>query len=279
MQSDLEHYCEHEGYSVKQRDLGKLISELFADARSEFNENLERELALVLAVDGLSGKRDTVVDIDQSLSMSPSRVTSKPSVNGASSSANAVDAARARRRRSKIVIIGTLVLFGGAVLGFRAFYSTSKYREAGTSPVGVPSGPSPALPTPEKPQDVVSDVTVQLSVTPTDANFVLDGRTLGKGISKFELPISDTLHELRVNAEGYTGHVQTFKVSGPMTIAVSLVAKPGVRKTVVRGRVGAQVSPPSAPAANSPKTAEPASCDNPFFVDAQGIKRVRPNCL
>ena len=67
MQTDLERFCEKHGYSVKQRDLGRLISEMFADSRAEFNENLERELAAVLAHDSHSMNRDTIVDTNDEL--------------------------------------------------------------------------------------------------------------------------------------------------------------------------------------------------------------------
>ena len=61
---------------------------------------------------------------------------------------------------------------------------------------------------------------MRLSINPPNASVQLDGQALAIGTEIVRLPVGEGLHELRVDADGYVGQVQSFTVSGPTTLAV-----------------------------------------------------------
>jgi hypothetical protein len=118
----------------------------------------------------------------------------------------------------------------------------------------------------------------------------LDGQKLQPGTTKVTLPVNDESHKLVGEAEDYESETLLFKVTKDdrLKLELSPVKSTGKTKRTVGG--GRRVAPPSAagaaegPGAPATNAAPPAktpteSCDNPFYLDAQGIKRVRPGCL
>jgi serine/threonine-protein kinase len=278
MQNDLELFSERSGYAVKQRDLGKLVSELFSETRAEFNEGLERELSALMSCDNLLAGRDTLVDQNIAISeYPPVRETSVSRETAAVVSGvhHASDAPT--KRRLWLGVVALLLVGTGAAAFWFARQSAKEQPQVSTAH----TAPSPV--TTEASANAVaakSDATIQFATTPTSARITLDGRLLDEGVSSAVLAIGDTSHEVAVEAEGFHRQVQAFKVSGPTTISIALTPKTERRSGGRRGHGGVVASPTNPAATGSPAAKAPSeSCENPFFVDAQGIKRVRPGCL
>ncbi|MGC4063430.1 MAG: protein kinase [Polyangiaceae bacterium] len=278
MQNDLESFSERSGFAVKQRDLGKLVSELFAETRAEFNEGLERELSALMSCDNLVAGRDTLVDQNIAISEYPPLRETSASRETAAVVSGVHQASDTPPKRSFWLGAVALLLVGAAGAAF--WFSRQSMKEqpqtnaASTSPTPAVTGAATNAAT------IKTDATVQFATTPADAHITLDGRLLEAGATSAVIAIGDASHEVAVEAEGFNRHVQSFKVNGPMTISVALTPKPEKRGVGRRSHGSVATNPTNPAATGTPAAKTPSeSCENPFFVDAQGIKRVRPGCL
>jgi hypothetical protein len=137
---------------------------------------------------------------------------------------------------------------------------------------------------------------IEFQVQPPDAQLVLDGRLLEAGVAHVLLPLDGMPHLLEVSARGYEPVARTFAVSGPEKLSIELEPKLAVRTPLptapVRPKRPAPARVPAAPAASDAPDATatavksssaaaatlPPDCESPFFVDEQGIRRVRREC-
>lgn len=273
-QSELEQYTEKLGRAVKQRDIGRFVSQLFADSRTEFNESIEQEVAAMLLADDLNTDRESSAELTDNRSIFPPAQPVEPT--GAS---GVLTTNHAKSNKGMWIGIGLLGLTAIVALAYpyRGKISAAKLSTepaSGTvhSTWSNPTRTVEPAPTPER-------ATIRLEVTPANAQLSLDGHPIAVGTDEVTLPIGDATHELIAEADGYARSAHAFKVASSTTITLELTRAPEAKKT---SGTRMRVAPPSAviPAA-PPVVTKPAAaaCDNPFFVDAQGIKRVRPNCL
>lgn len=261
LQSDLEQFCESEGLVVKQRDVGRYVSELFDDKRREFDESVEREYAAALATEVVHTELES-----RTSHTGPTRsqeLASKPPQPGAT-------------KKRRLIIGGALLALLVAVFG-----SVAAMR-GGSAEAGKPLAPNhaPVVATPPKPQKPIeqTQAAIRLAVVPDDARLTLDGKPLPANTTEVSLPVSGDNHTLIGEARDYETQTLVFKVSGDERLLLEL--KPtarGKRSPAPGHRVAAPAAIAPAPVAAPPPT--PAACDNPFYVDAQGIKRVRAGCL
>ena len=98
-----------------------------------------------------------------------------------------------------------------------------------------------------------------------------------------QLPANGSPHQLRAEAPGYASTTSVFSAlhDGKIEIVLTEVASPLASKTpAARGRplkrVLAAVTTPSArPTSGGPNV----GCQQAFFVDTDGIKKLRPECM
>jgi hypothetical protein len=134
----------------------------------------------------------------------------------------------------------------------------------------------------------------KFAVAPPQALLELDGKRVEGNPARVSLPRDAKTHVLSAAADGYESRSKQFSADGEGSLQLSLepapdlaAAKPsanGGHKQ--RGRWVAPQAPASAPAAAStpaepPKPAEAptSACDQPFFINREGIKAVRPECM
>src|SRR5512133_314599 len=151
MQSDLEQFADTLGKSVKARDLGRFVSQLFADTRAEFNENIERELALALARDNNFRNRSSFSELLQS-----------PAAEMASKSGVQNSKARARRR----LALGALGLGGLALLLFLFWGKRQASVDATRVTKPEVSAVTPALPNANAPKLAAEEAAIKLEIAP-----------------------------------------------------------------------------------------------------------------
>jgi serine/threonine protein kinase len=112
-------------------------------------------------------------------------------------------------------------------------------------------------------------VTVTVRSTPSARVFV-DGVFIpGEPASIHVAREPETVHQVRVEADGYEPATFDFVASADVERDVALVPLP--------------IAVPAIPAASPPKSRpsmkKPASCGLPFLIDARGIKTYKPECL
>jgi hypothetical protein len=185
-------------------------------------------------------------------------------------------------RRARGLLFGALLVALGASAGALAFFaSNATTREP---PLGAPLS-----------------VILEITAKPAAAEIVLDGKRLGAGHFKGELPHSLSPHTLEVRAPGYESATRELRLEKDALIGVDLVplAAPEMSASTdvaeqsdpeesahrrrVRGvtRLPARASVPSAaPVVSAPQAAAPkVNCSPPYVLDRDGVKTYKPECL
>jgi hypothetical protein len=124
---------------------------------------------------------------------------------------------------------------------------------------------------------------VRISVSPPDATLHLDGKRLPSATSSIPLPRDGVLHTLRAEATDHAPKSVEFVVKDGLAIGLSLM--PIAPAAAASATVDAEPEPATptpgprvAPRAPRPPRASSTDCSKPFFLDHEGIKRVRPEC-
>jgi len=114
---------------------------------------------------------------------------------------------------------------------------------------------------------------VTFRIDPPNASVVVDGTMLPIGTESTSLPTNSKEHRVVVEAQDYIPQNLVFVADTDQTITLTLQRQAAAPKSdTVRRPQKVQATPGVAPAAAKP-------CDNPFFLDAQGIKKVKPGCF
>jgi len=273
LQQDLEAYCESLNQPVKQKDIARHVTTLFADRRAELQALVERQLAL--AADDSSGSRGVPVVTLDVKSSEDARPTWTPTQEGG----------KVEQRRSKLLWFGApllLVSLAGSLLWLRGF---------GADPA-APATHSAVVPSPPvvSPVPTATSATIEFRVTPGAAKLFLDDEPLPSNPTSKVLRIDGTVHRLYAKADGYDSASAEFTATRDTALELTLThaappspagTEPGAgassnSKTRPHVPHGARAQP-SVSKAQSPRNAP--NCDAPFFVDKDGIKKMRPECL
>jgi eukaryotic-like serine/threonine-protein kinase len=265
LQEDLEHYSEKLKPPVKQKLIGAYVSELFGDTRAEIKALVERQLML-LASDNTATSSEFSFLAEQLGQESRSTL-----VRSASSQVIQVPGLRNNRWTW-----GLALLLGGALAAGYWLYSRKATQEAALAEVrsqkSAEQATKPALP---------GQVTVQLRSQPSHARLFLNDRALPTNPTTKILPADGTVYRVRAEADGYEAASTEFAARRNETIELELTKSapepnPPTR-SVRRGRAARAVQAPvsAAPAAQPAKP----DCSAPFVIDANGIKKIRPECM
>ncbi|HET9955067.1 MAG TPA: protein kinase [Polyangiaceae bacterium] len=298
-QQDLEQYLERHA-SVRRRDVGLFVSQTFTEPRAELKSLVERELSMVSSEQeiaeqevasslrrGFSVSRDNPATIEAFRAMAtqpvplPEPQPSRP---------------RAKRRWWAAATLALLGFAGWWHLRSEPPAAPTAARSLQVQPKALVVDPTPitqgavvatsASSEPGPDAAPIARAKIRVSVSPQQAQLTLDG-TRVTAEDLLELPIDGREHVLMASAPGYETMTRNFEVTSALeTIEVALnPARRSAASTPVQNKRPA-VSAASVPASDADdpidmRVAEPAArkdCDNPFFVDARGIKRVRPEC-
>lgn len=283
LQTDIEHYMEEKGLQIKQREVGQYVSDMFGEARVELRKNIQRQLAEIANSDTLTPSGYQLVQQE----LRRSSITEMGTKSGSTLASHTRDTGKEKRPFVMVGAAFALMAFVGSLLWFNARGPASASPPTAAEPPSaavVPAAPEKtALPKVPEPQLAL----VRLNVKPERATVLIDGRSLLEGTTEIQLPISEHFVELTVRADGYESETRQFQVSKDMEVSVSLEATPAakVEPSPPAARRTPRPSPrpspkPATPApTTSPKPAADPCATNPFYLDANRIKRVRPECL
>jgi serine/threonine protein kinase len=127
--------------------------------------------------------------------------------------------------------------------------------------------PSPA-PRPE-------DVLLRVTAFPSTAKIGLDGETLTGNPCTEKLAYDERLHVLRVEAPGHVPVERKLRLTTDIELLLTLKASPPPRALE---SAHPQPQPPVVPQP-MPRPIATASCTPPYFIDARGVKKYKPECL
>jgi serine/threonine-protein kinase len=286
LQQDIETFCERLE-QAKQKDIARHVATLFADKRAEIKALVERQLALVGTEEtSASGSRGIPVLTTDVKTPTGSRPSWMPTKMGETLKSGG-------STRSKVWWVAIPLLLGTG--GFLFWRSSHQADAHGVSSV-VPARTA-------EPAPVATSATIEFKVTPGEAKLFLDDEALPSNPTSKVLRIDSTVHRLRATADGFNSATAEFTVARDTTLNLTLTpaATPlqapttddedssskgrsragrsiGVRMRPV-GPISGQTAETAQPAPAPTPTAKHVNCDEPFFVDKDGIKKMRPECL
>jgi hypothetical protein len=269
IQSDLDQYLDTLSERTKPKQTGAFVSALFADTRTELKAVIERQLALVTELQGS--------DDSSSLKFRGSNPEIWDPPSGSDARRHAA-AAEYKPRRTLWASLLAVPIVLGVVLWLGAKYGT---REA-AQPV-VTSVPAPTTAAP------IASTTVRLRAEPPSARLFLDEQALAENPISLRLALDGSPRRLRAEAAGHDNGEVTFVATRDRQVELSLKpsvvspgstlpapASTGKSRAVV---VTAKKRVPAAATRAMPISNSKPSCDQPFFVDSNGIRKLRPECI
>ncbi len=277
MASALEGELERLGTPAPNRQLGQLLRDLFEDVRARTRATIEAQL-----IDASSSDESGPQAIPSNLINISTRISEE------SPAAGLVDDRIEKTLRSrKLVAISGFALAGVVAAAAVALsvggHAKQPARRAETTAAGsAASSPPPttsqantAAPTAPAP----TSVQVNLSTIPADAILFLDGRQLPTNPFSATLPVDSVRHIVRGEARGYA--TRTVIVSPDHDTDVILALDP---LRAERGLPPRGVAPPPTHAVASASVpgaglVAKSNCTPPYFIDADGIKRFKPECV
>jgi serine/threonine-protein kinase len=285
LQQDLETYCERLE-PAKQKDIARHVATLFADKRAEIKALVERQLALVGTEEtSASGSRGIPVLTTDVKTSTGSRQSWMPTKMGETLKSGGVT-----RSKSWWVAVPLLLAAGGFFL-WRNSHRVDAHEATSAVP---PARTAEAPPAP-------TSATIEFKVTPGEAKLFLDDEPLPSNPTSKVLHVDSSVHRLRATADGFNSATAEFTVTRDTSLSLELTSAavpapappsddedsngkgrprglrnyPGVR--VRPGQPGtAAPTTEAAPPTPAPKA---PNCDQPFFVDKDGIKKMRPECM
>ena len=265
LQEELEHYCEQRSIQNRPRELGRYVSTLFAEQRAALRARVEQELSLVDLFD-IGVPADQLVGGSLSLhadAVGEATAAGSSTASGLSSSTtNLILRPQAQRRPSARLTLG----LGLAVIvaGLFLWRLAPRTRSA----VAAPAGEAVATAKPE-------NATVALRSLPGNAQLFLDGEPLFGNPSSRMLPKDSKLHVLRAESDGYHPATAEFTVAKDDSVELRLEKL----EPAVNAPSAASVARHAATLPKPKLAPHIASCAQPFFIDKDGIKKLRPACL
>jgi serine/threonine protein kinase len=247
---------------AKRRDLGNFVSELFANKRAEMQSVIELSLSAVAGPISSTPLREPGEVSGSSATTSPSvlpqqettKVDAKPNKNG-------------RRAVLTALPILLLVLIGWVTLGRR--------NPPRQPDLVVPSG-TPLLTTPAAPSSsaatAATEVELRITVSPDEAHLVLDGKDLRANPFVGSFPPDDAKHTLHIEAAGYVARDVDVVLSKSSSVALVLDHAKGAP-------IGPHIGGRPLPIVKGTASPVAPNCAQPYFIDEQGIKRIRVECL
>ena len=279
LQEDLEHYCEGLETRIKQKDIAAFVTALFADARADLKVRIERQLSLALVDEpsspnmaslpapgqepsawlrtGLAASAGAPLDATRDGAVMTRNVNDEP---------EAV-AARHRRRAWLAAAFALVSVAASAAYVVRGPTAPLK-AEAPVRPIASEIGPA-AVPPPS--------ATLELRAQPMVAKLFLDGRPLGSNPAFEQLNIDGRTHELRAEAAGYLPARSSFTAARDAVVSVTLAKSP-TSDSPSAPQAKRSPAAPSVLVSRPPPLVKAVDCAQTFFIDADGIKKLRSEC-
>jgi serine/threonine-protein kinase len=275
MQADLEHAIEQLSSRISTRQVGRIVAESFSEVRQSVKTIIEGQLR-----DEKASPINLIVENDGVLA---EEAALSGDLWGLPSAVSVGQVTRRRRRTASLTAGSVLALTvaAGSLFAFRHFHSPASVQEsprpeesalAAPEPIAPPVVPVSALPVDPR------SVHVQISAEPLHAKIFLDGAPLAGDPFSGDMKADSLEHTVRVEAPGYRPQTITVTLDHPLDTKVKLDPIPVWQSAPAKLAVHPVASTTAAPS-TSVSSATSHLCVLPYYIDEQGIRRVRPECL
>jgi serine/threonine-protein kinase len=263
LQVELDQAAEDLGLRASSKELGRLVKSLFSEVRTTIRIAIDHKLK---AADAQPAMPDSQGFFQVDSLLGPGSSPSPQTGGGVSVTQHG------RTRSPWLVALIVLLLGSGAAFAlYRNGVLESFARRQAVPPATATDKPALA-PAPSP----VSDIGVRLSAAPDRAKLYLDDKLLPANPFVGQLPADKVPHELRAEAGGYVTQSVALWLTGTSDITVNLA----LEAAGAHGKNATRLRAPRATTAGGATAKSPAgpNCDNPFTIDAAGIRHVRPEC-
>lgn len=261
LQEELERYCDRVGAANRPRELSEFVSSLFEDSRTQLKAHIEQELGV-----SSEPRIPTRSEATRSLALdaAENQQTRSSTQTVSAATLNASDARPARKRPPWYVAVGLL----GLVLAASGIAAQSFRKTPGTAPSPRSASAQPAIA-----PAMAANFKVELRASPSDARLYLDDEPVAGNPASRMLPSDGKVHQLRAELGGYQSSSAEFMATRDDVIELRLEALKATSASK-----GTAAPHPARSVAHKPGATK-SGCAQPFFVDSDGIKKVRPGCL
>jgi len=263
LHDDLERYCEAQGIPDRPRELGRFISELFAEDRAELRARIENELS----------RLESDVALESAASLPPVESALELDSAQLASSLPSTPVTTIIALPSKTAGKWRWLALAAPVAAVVIYFAFSKRHQP--PPVVAPVVAASA---PQAPSSEPEHIKLELRSRPAAAQLFLDERPVA-GNPALEIVAKDGgVHRLRAELAGYRTASAELVSSADQTVDLNLepiAPEQTSAQHAATSRPVQKKAPPSAQSAPS----KSANCAQPFYVGADGIKRIKPACL
>jgi serine/threonine-protein kinase len=263
LQADLEEWLSDQ--AVTNRDIGKFVDSVFGDVRAKTRELIERRLRHVAAQEPPSNPFDDV-SIDVPVLAEAMRRSSESQTETLSGPAPL-------RWRVAWVTLPLLVFVAVLLLGRNIWKRTppSPIRSSGVAVQNAGKMSEPPVESTAS-ADAVRRVSLKLGASPVKAKLYLDGQPLSSNPYSGSAPVDSAEHSIRAEAPGYTAEKRIVTFDKDLELELGLVPSKSLR-----GK--ATPRPASAPSEPASVEEQQVDCNPPHYIDENGIRRLKPECL
>lgn len=270
LQADVETVIESLAGKVTARDAGRLVAELFSDARVRMRGIVDSQLrasnslSYLTAADLGGAIRDSETTPARGINAGDLGMTMGDGVlsgpNQAGLTESLVRPSSARRRP---LVIGLVVALAATTVFLATTYLKGQNEATKVAPVatGAPSATVSAAPSASAPVEPATQiVSMRVKASPPEAHGTLDGVSIASFPYAGRYARDTNAHELRVEADGYAPQVKTINFDKDVDLSITLekVAKtpakptPVIRQTNKGGKTPHVTATPSATASTPP---------------------------
>jgi serine/threonine protein kinase len=251
----LEDYLAKRSHYVSARELGKFMSERFAQLRESVEQRIESELG-----QGESSRPPPGSLPPRSATPSRTGYTASRSTHG-------------EPPRSKLWMVALGFVALGVLLV--AWGVSQKPEPPAPGATGAAASNSPRR------------VSISIEARPASASISLDGVSVPNPYVAERAWDAET-HHLQVSAPGYVPEeaslrfdtdVRMFRALSPAPVDPGDASGSAQPPASAHPRAGSKAAPGPAASGAAPPAAGPGACDPPYFLDARGIKKFKPECL
>ncbi len=254
MQTAIELALEAMTTRVASRDIGRVVSDAFAETRAATKRIIEEQLAKT--------QRDNETPVLHPL----------PVLLLGDAALSAGEPAK-RRRSGEIWIAAAVAGIGLAVIGFVTLVGDRRKPGDEAGPPAAAAAIRPSLPAlaaaPSAAEPRTAEVEIRVRAAPQSATLYFDDEKVVNNPGMVSRPADGTLHSVRAEAKGYL----------PRTVQIVVDKGADLVLTLDRAPSSGQRVAPRPAQTEASQGAKPPDCSPPYYIDARGIKMFKPGCI
>jgi serine/threonine protein kinase len=246
LQLDLECLLGEMGQQVTSHDVGKFVSNRFADARQHTRRIVEDKLRDEVSLSLTQANRTSFI---------PGDIPSSPGT-------------RERRERRVVGLVILLMIVVGAAIAWWLARRNAAPEPSVTTPVSASGSESQP-----------GTVALRITVFPARAAIYLDDQPVWSNPFSAQKTVDHRPHTIRAEAPGHVTSSRDIRFDKSVDLVIALDPEPGNNPKPRASGKSPDPKPDDKPRDKTAPAADLPRCNPPYTVDERGIKKFKPECL